>query len=266
MEKYGEIGDSGAITAIKVMLSEVLRERGDLAGALDLVTAVLPDLADAELTARAWHGRGKAFTELGRLPEAVGALERAREAYLRLAEPREVALVERSLAIAHRATGAFGTAERLSARALRALRDLGDRHMTAYAVQAWAKARIRQGGPDEVDDALQEALVTCRGLQDGFGQALVLRTLGELELARGRPEEACRQLGLSLQWWDALSLPLWRARSLRDMAVAHRALGRPAEASRAWDEARALFVRHGSREATELSPPLPGSQDLHRIL
>ncbi|RDI19289.1 AfsR/SARP family transcriptional regulator [Lentzea flaviverrucosa] len=265
-EKYGEIGDSGAITAIKVMLSEVLRERGDLAGALDLVTAVMPDLADAALTARAWHGRGKAFTELGRLPEAVGALERAREAYLRLVEPREVALVERSLAIAHRAAGAFGTAERLSARALRTLRDLGDRHMTAYAVQAWAKARIRQGGPDEVHDALQEALVTCRGLQDGFGQALVLRTLGELELARGRPEEACRQLGLSLQWWDALSLPLWRARSLRDMAVAHRVLGRPAEAGRAWDEARALFVRHGSREATELSPPLPGSQDLHRIL
>ncbi|MGI5499269.1 BTAD domain-containing putative transcriptional regulator [Lentzea sp. CA-135723] len=266
MAKYAEAGDEGAITTTRVVLGEVLRERGDLADALDLVTGALPDLTDEAWTARAQHGRGKTLTELGRLPEAVGALDWARETYRRLGEQREAALVERSLAIAHRGAGAFGTAERLSARALRTLREIGDRHMAAYAVQAWAKARIRQGHPDDAHDALEEALGTCRGLQDGFGQALLLRTLGELELARNRPEEACRLLDLSLQWWDALSLPLWRARSLRDLAQAYRALGRPAEAGRAEDEARALFVRHGSREAAETAPPLCGPQDLRRIL
>lgn len=266
MAKYDELGDADAITAIQVVLSEVLRESGALADALDLLSRALPNVADVRLMARAHHGRGKTLTELGRLPEAVGALERAREEYRQLDDPREVAMVERSMSIAHRAADAFGVAERLAARALRTLREIGDRHMTAYAVQAWAKVRIRQGRPDEVHDSLQEALATCRGLQDGFGQALMLRTLGELELARHRPEDACHLLDLSLQWWDALSLPLWRARSLRDLARAYRMLDRAAESGRAEDEARTLFVRHGSREATEVNPPLSGSQNLRRIL
>ena len=82
-------------------------------------------------------------------------------------------------------------------------------------------------------------------MQDGFGQALMLRTLGELELARGVPEEARRYLELALTWCDALSLPLWRARNLRDLAAALEELGLAGEAEEKHREALAILASMG---------------------
>jgi predicted negative regulator of RcsB-dependent stress response len=92
-------------------------------------------------------------------------------------------------------------------------------------------------------------------MQDGFGQALMRRTLGELELAQGDPEAAREHLDHAMQWWNALALPVWRARTLRDLASVHEALGDPVGAREAWEQALAIFREHGSREATE--PKLP---------
>jgi hypothetical protein len=133
------------------------------------------------------------------------------------------------------------------------LRGLGDRLMIAYATQALVKVHIRQSSrpTEELRAKLKDALETCHEMQDGFGQALMLRTLGELDLARGAPESAQRPLELALTWCDALSLPLWRARNLRDLALAQQALGRPAESDATHAEAQAIFARHGAREAGE---------------
>jgi uncharacterized protein HemY len=57
---------------------------------------------------------------------------------------------------------------------------------------------------------------------DGFGQALVLRTLGELYLAEGDYAEAQRRLERSLQWWEALDLRVWHARTARDLEEARQ--------------------------------------------
>jgi DNA-binding SARP family transcriptional activator/tetratricopeptide (TPR) repeat protein len=234
---YRELGDANQIAGIQLRLSRVFRERGDLEAALALVTRL-------EHTEQTAHERGKVLTELGRLPEALDALETAGQ------DP----MVQRSRSIAHRAAGDLEQAERLAVQAHRELTGL----MSAYAAQSLAKVRIRLGGQPE--DLLRHAWSTCHSMQDGFGQGLALRTLGELELARERPEQACRYLELSVRWWEVLSLPLWRARSLRTLSAAFTALGRTGDADKAHAEAHAVFLRTGAREAAE--EPL---QTLRRI-
>ncbi|WP_326957012.1 AfsR/SARP family transcriptional regulator [Amycolatopsis sp. NBC_01286] len=259
---YAEVDDVHGKTVTRLMLSSVRREQGRLLDALGLLDAALPTLSalgDPWAEGRAHHGRGMVLTELGRLPESLAELDVALAGYRALPDQHGIALVLRSIGIAHRASGRLAEAERNCAEALEILHGIGDRLMVAYARQALAKVHIRQRSRpwDEVHAELKEAMGTCHDMQDGFGQALVLRTLGELELARDAPEAARRYLELALTWCDALSLPLWRARNLRDLAVALAALGRPAEADAAYAEALSLFDGHGAREAGEprVAPP-----------
>ncbi len=242
------------------MLSSVRREQARLPEALELLGQALPvlsELGDPRAEARGYHGRGMVLTELGRLPEALTELEHALARYRALPDDHGVALVLRSTGIVHRAAGRLAEAERACARGLDLLRGVGDRLMIAYATQALVKVHLRQGRRDtaELHAELEDALATCREMQDGFGQALMLRTLGELDLVRGEPESARRHLELALTWCDALSLPLWRARNLRDLAAAQLALGRRPESDATHAEAQALFARYGAREAGE--PRLP---------
>lgn len=262
---YEDVGDTAGQTVIRLLLGGVQREQGRLVPALATLDEVLPALRAAgepRALARAAHRRGQVLTELGRLTEALRECERAKVAYERLGDRHGVALALRSRGIVHRAAGRLAQAERDAVLAVEVMREVGDRLMTAYAVQALAKVRIRRGDAASALLPLQEALNTCHSMQDGFGQALVLRTLGELELARDRPREACDYLEMSLHWWDALALPLWRARSLRDLADALDALCRAEEARNTRAEAFTLFARHGSREAGESTS---GSQKVRSV-
>ncbi|WP_410593535.1 AfsR/SARP family transcriptional regulator [Amycolatopsis sp. lyj-23] len=256
LEAYAEVDDVRGQAVTQLMLSSARREQARLPEALELLDEALPvlsELGDRQAEARGHHGRGMVLTELGRLGEAVAELERALAHYRSLPDDHGVALVLRSLGIVHRAAGRLTEAEGACAQALDLLRGIGDRLMIAYATQALVKVHIRQNRHDaaELRGKLEDALETCREMQDGFGQALMLRTLGELDLARGAPESARHHLELALTWCDALSVPLWRARNLRDLAQAQRALGRAAEAEATHAEAQAIFQRYGAREAGE---------------
>jgi DNA-binding SARP family transcriptional activator len=256
LRAYAEVDDVRGQAVTRLMVSSVRREQGRLPEALELLGEALPVLSgldDPRAEARGHHGRGMVLTELGRLPEALTELERALTCYRTLPDEHGVALVLRSIGIVHRAAGRLAEAERACAQGLDLLRGLGDRLMIAYATQALVKVHIRQSSrpTEELRAKLKDALETCHEMQDGFGQALMLRTLGELDLARGAPESAQRPLELALTWCDALSLPLWRARNLRDLALAQQALGRPAESDATHAEAQAIFARHGAREAGE---------------
>ncbi|GGP43204.1 AfsR/SARP family transcriptional regulator [Saccharothrix coeruleofusca] len=248
--------ERGEVTAL-LELSTVQREQGMLAAArasLDRALLRLRALDEPRLVVSAVHGLSRVLTEQGDLTGALRAGERALAAHRRSGDVRGEALSLRTIGIAHRAAGRLDEAARACERAVELLRGSGERLMTAYAAQSLAKVRIRQGLGDAVRSELLECLGTCNDMQDGFGQALMLRTLGELELSVGRAREALRYLERSLRWWDALRLPVWRARTLRDLAGVHEALGDPARADRAWTEAVEIFTRHGCREAGEPRP------------
>ncbi|WP_199441998.1 AfsR/SARP family transcriptional regulator [Umezawaea beigongshangensis] len=254
-EQALELGDDPRFRAMtRLSLSTVQREHGQLARAresLDLALAELSELDEPRAVAQALHGLGRVLTEQGELDAALDACERAALAYEKIGDDRDHAIALRSVGIAHRAAGRLEEAARWCEEAVDLLCRIDDPLMSAYAVQALAKVRVRQGRGDEVRELLVEGLATCNEMQDGFGQALMRRTLGELELAAGNPGEASRHLEHAVQWWNALSLPVWRARTLRDLASAHDALGDAASARATWDEALAIFHLHGSREATE---------------
>lgn len=254
---YRQGGDERGEATALLALSTVQREQGMLAAARASLDRALPRLRaldEPRLVAEAVHGLGRVLTEQGDLAGALRAGEQTLAAHRRVGDVRGEAIALRSIGIALRAAGRLDEAARACERAVELLRGRGERLITAYAVQSLAKVRIRQGLGDAVRSELLECLATCNDMQDGFGQALVLRTLGELELAVGRVEVAQRYLERSLEWWDALRLPVWRARTLRDLATAHEALGDPARADRVWAEAVAVFTRHGCREAGEPRP------------
>lgn len=251
IDYYRQALDCDENPVTRLLLASVLRERGDLAAALYTVDKLLPVLTDQRALARAEHVRAMTLLELGDFVAAREGNRRALTAYRELGDDHGVGLVRRSIGIVHRAEGRLDDAARESEEALRCLSAAGDRLMTIYATQSLAKVRIRQGRGEEVRQELLSALDTCHDMQDGFGEALVRRTLGELELASGRFGEATGHLREALDWWESLNLTLWRARTLRDLAVALAAQGATPQAEAAHQEARRLFLHHGSREADE---------------
>ncbi|EOD70027.1 AfsR/SARP family transcriptional regulator [Amycolatopsis vancoresmycina] len=254
---YHDLGDAGAEARTRLELSFVLRERGRYADAEAALTRAMPVLRStgtADEQAMADHNLGMLRTEQGRLAEAAELTGAAMSAWRSIGNRRAAALAQRSLGIVHRAAGRLDEAADCCARAVADLRLADARLMTAYAEQALAKVRIRQGRGREVRHVLDAALTTCNELADGFGQALVLRTLGELELAGGDLDAATRYLTRSLEWWQALDLPVWQARTSRDLAAAVAGLGDDRRAAELRATALAIFERSGCREAAE---PLP---------
>lgn len=240
-------------------LSVVQCEYGQFAQArrsLDLALPELRELGEEQAEVQALHGLGRVLTEQGELDEALVVAELALAGHATTGDGGSRALALRSVGLVHRAAGRLAEAARCSQEAVDLLRTANDPLMSAYAVQSLAKVRIRQGRGDEVREAMLACLTTCHQMQDGFGQGLMLRTLGELELAAGRLLDARAHLERSVQWWDALMLPVWRARTLRDLATTLDALGETAAAEAAWTEAVGIFRLHGSREAREPRPVL----------
>ncbi|WP_232240938.1 tetratricopeptide repeat protein [Kutzneria sp. 744] len=258
---YEGLADESALVLTKLELASVQRERGELNDAARTLVEVLPALADAhspQIEARAWHSLGMTLTEQGSFEAALVEHDRALARYTELADRFGQALVQRSIGITHRAADDLAAAERFCGSALRLMTELGDTHMLIYSLQSLAKVRIRQGRGEAERTALLDGLEKCRELQDGFGQALLLRTLGELDLAARRFGDAEQHLERSLQWWTALSLPLWQARTMRDLATLLDATGRRKQSDATWSAALKLFERHGSHEAGEPRPRLSG--------
>lgn len=254
LRAYQDAGHVPGQASTYLALSSTHREQGRLQDSLANVEQALRMLTEPQELARAHHGHGMTLTEIGALPEAMESFETALAAYTTIG--RQIhgeALVLRSIAIVHRAAGRLSEASAAAQEAVGWLRSTGDRLMLAYATQTLAKVRIRQGLGESVRADLRECLATCHAMQDGFGQGLMLRTLGELESAVGDPDAARPLLERSLQWWQALRLPLWRARTLRELAVVLAASGDDG-ANAAWAEASSLFRAHGSREASEPRP------------
>ncbi|MEV6632523.1 BTAD domain-containing putative transcriptional regulator [Actinoplanes sp. NPDC051470] len=218
-----------------------------LGGALGPIDAAGDQLTSGFL----YNAIGAAHLEQGRLDTATECYLRARIAYRAEAHGTGEATALRGAGLVSRARGALeeAAAHFRDARSLFARAE--DRLGTAYADQSLAKVELRQGRPAEAIRRLQPILWTCRGLHDTFGEALVLRTLGEAWLVAGSLTNAEDNLRQALHRWKELRLPLWQARTLRDMAWLHESAGLSHSARQASGAAQVIFRRHSSRELTE---------------
>jgi DNA-binding SARP family transcriptional activator len=251
---YASIDDRGSQARTRLALSTVLREQGLLSRAGEVLELAAGDLTEPRDVARAAHEQARVSTELGEFAAALAGCERAAAAYREIGDRTGESMVLRSTGIVHRAAGRLNSAAQYATRAVELLQATDERLLLAYAKQALGKVRIRQRVGDAVRDDLLASLAVCNDMQDGFGQALVLRTLGELDLAAGRLTDARRFLDRSLEWWEALSLPVWRARTLRDLSLMLTGLGEDKAADDTWAQARDLFRQYGTREAREPRP------------
>ncbi|MER6693380.1 AfsR/SARP family transcriptional regulator [Streptomyces minutiscleroticus] len=252
IKAFRDSGDRHGEATTLLSLSTVQRERGELARARSSIDSALPWLEQPAHIAQAAHGLGRVLTEQGELEQALSECVHALQLYRRLGDRRGEAITLRSVSIVHRAAGRLTEAAEHAEAAVGILHDLGDRLMYAYAIQALAKVRIRQGLGDTMRHELLECLRTCNEMQDGFGQALTLRTLGELDLATGRPQHAIDHLNRSLQWWTALDLPTWQTRTLRDLTTAR------AELARSGRTANTRPETNEPREGTSFTTRQPG--------
>ncbi|MET8684456.1 BTAD domain-containing putative transcriptional regulator [Streptomyces sp. NPDC004732] len=249
-----DLGDTRGRAAALAGLGSALREAGRLRAALSVLARAVDgfrELRDDPGLGLSCRFAGTVHLELGEDEEAFTLLDESLRAYRRLGSRRGEALTLRSLSLVHRALGAYADAERLADRAVTLLTEIGDSLMAAYAVQARAKCRMRQGHSAAAAAELRGVLDTCRAHRDRFGEALTLRTLGECELADGRIAAAEVRLTRAAALWDVLDLPLARARTLRDLAAAREAAGKRADALALRAEARDVFTAYEARERHE---------------
>ncbi|MGR6918757.1 AfsR/SARP family transcriptional regulator [[Actinomadura] parvosata] len=191
--------------------------------------------------------------ELGDYEDAWQQLDRAMAAYSRSGSRRGQALTLRTRSTVHRALGDYAPAAELAARALEMLREAGEPLMIAYATQAVAKVEIRRGHPAATLPSLVEALEVCRSHFDRYGEALMLRTIGEVHLAEGQLDLAEAHLAQSIALSEEIRTPLPAARAARDLSAVLAARGDTHAAETMLKAASEVFSRHGARESKELS-------------
>ncbi|MFD6225651.1 BTAD domain-containing putative transcriptional regulator [Streptomyces sp. NPDC060232] len=240
------------------------REQGRFDEALPLLTSALEQYREPEdisSMAHVLYGIGFVHREQGRDDEAWEALSRAHRLYVTARDRHGEALALRSLGLCHRARGDLAGAEVLLRQSLGIFEETDDAYGVMYASLSLAKVEFRQGRMTEPRQRLDRCLEITRQRQDMFGEALVLRTIGEWHLAASDWETATGTLRQALGLWDKLQLPLWRARTLRDLAGAARAQGRTGTAREFEQEAYEVFRRLATREALEL--PEPGDAPGH---
>jgi DNA-binding SARP family transcriptional activator/tetratricopeptide (TPR) repeat protein len=253
---FRENGDRQGELSALASLGAACREVGEFAEALGFLadayrTAV--QLGDDAGIGQVTRLRGSVWLELGDFAEAASDLELSLTAYRRASSRRGEALTLRTTSLLHRARGELDRAEAMVGQSLQIFRAVGDELLTAFALQARAKTRLRQGRPEGLVDDLRAALEVSRRHGDRFGAALSLRTLGELYLSVGRTAQARGCFAESVAIWDELQLPLFRARTLRDIARLLDVSGDPSAAAGVRSEALEIFRRYGAREAEELA-------------
>ncbi|MFC7546033.1 BTAD domain-containing putative transcriptional regulator [Plantactinospora sp. GCM10030261] len=254
VELFDAAGHEHGAAAARNGLGTVLREVGRHREAVPLITAAadtLSRLNDENGAAHAVYGLGHCHRELGEDEVALARLTEAIDRYRALGNWRGEAIGDRGVGMVHRARGELAEAERWCARAHEVVTGHDEAHLACYTMQALAKVWFRQGDVARPLEPLDRALRTCRRLHDKFGEALVLRTIGELHLAGGRPDEAFDTLTVAYDSWRVMDHDLGMARTLRDLGAVHAARNDVTAAHAAWEAAASTFRRLGTREYAE---------------
>jgi tetratricopeptide (TPR) repeat protein len=252
---YRQTGDRRREANCLVPLATIRAEQGEFRQAqrlLDPAIEICTELDDDDGLAEAMYRLGYIHRELGEFPESLNCTSQAVALYRKSGSRRGEGLALRAVGLHYRATGELDAAEQAAREAVEVFKISGDRLLAAYGEQALAKVYLRQGRHAAAGDLLRECLSVCEALEDAFGIALVLRTIGELHLAEGDLDGAVRRFDASIAGWEELRLPLFAARTRRDLADAYERQGEHGAARTVRGLAMRTFQAFGSREYREL--------------
>ena len=186
---------------LELITAEATRLLGDHDRSL-AASATAIELGEAlvapSVVARGRLYRALALHALGRVPEAITALEQARVAFAAAGDRRSEAGARQHLAGWLTVKGEFERAEELATASLTTYRDIGDRSGEAAALRAIAELKWRTGDPIAAETALRESMEIFREIADRTGEAAALGSLGVLAGSQRRLPAAAKYFGEAL--------------------------------------------------------------------
>ena len=260
----------------RTRLGSLLRERGDLGDARELLVVAIRDLGaevglDHPDTVQARRELADTLRQSGEHRQALEVLESVLADAERVfsMDHVELAPILDRMSVIHQALAEWGPAERLQRRAL-AIRELhagADSARTTVSVNNLGWLLHDQGRYAEADALYRRALETGEAKlgADHPSVAISLNNLGLLALDRGRSDHAIPYLERSLAVLTSRLGPEHPARAfpLTNLGIAHLELGEPARAEVLLEEA--LELRRGRLPPghEDLAPTLVALGRLH---
>lgn len=182
--QFRSAGDLPGLAQALARRAAVRRLLGEHAGAVHdadevIQLATSPPGLETE-HAEALRFRGLGLSRLGRLDEAVAALEESLRRYALLGEAESIARLQMELGQAYRAIGKWPAAAHFYQKALEEWRREGNRYSQATVLNSLGVLYHAQGNYELAVKALEEGLASAR--QNGFDwqKALLLTSLGDL--------------------------------------------------------------------------------------
>jgi tetratricopeptide (TPR) repeat protein len=147
-------------------------------------------IGDGIAEATALTNLGVVCWQLGRHPEAIGHLQRARALFQELGDARGEARTLGNLGVVHSTAGQGEVAAEFQQQALELFAGLGDRVGEANTLTNLGSAYVRLGRPAQAADHNRRALVIFQELEHRGGEATALNNLGDAQTMLGGYAEA----------------------------------------------------------------------------
>jgi DNA-binding SARP family transcriptional activator/tetratricopeptide (TPR) repeat protein len=205
------------------------------------------DAGDVRGEAALQRAVGQVYVYWDRYDEAITALERSRELYDRLGDPRGVALADVGMGTVHRVLGHDERALDRYEDALAVLVTTDDRQIEAQVRGSVAAVLMAADRADEARTWLEAALTCSREAGDAHREARVLSQFAELSRRQGDPDGARDRLEGALAVFDALKDDRCAAYALLELARCHLSRGDRVSAGSTLDRALDIFRRIGNR-------------------
>jgi class 3 adenylate cyclase/tetratricopeptide (TPR) repeat protein len=216
-----------------VVLGDLLRRRGDEAGAIEALVSALAAASESGLD----RVTGEALRQLGMVDYLLGRLGAAEERFtqaLRLAERvedrRGAGWALQHLAWSATTRGDYALAERTLRQAADVFTRLEDDGGLSWCAGTEAFVRLLQGRLREARDLARGLLPLGRAMNDRWGVAACLTIDGFAAAELGRVEVALEESAEATDIFSAIGDTWGQAMALVAMGVGQRSAGRPADA------------------------------------
>jgi tetratricopeptide (TPR) repeat protein/DNA-binding XRE family transcriptional regulator len=254
-----EAGDRGGEARALVDLGLVELRRGRYQQGrrlMELGAVAYRDVGDRSGEARALANLGILERHLDRCSQASQCLLQALAICRATGDRLSQAPVLTNLGLVDLQRGQYEQAVGRHRAALALFREAGNRNGEAHSLSNLGIAELRWSRYRDAKEHLRDASALFREISDAAGQAEALNGLGQLFLATGEPGQARAQYTAALELTSPKADKYEHARAHEGLGHCYQASEDPGRAVRHWQQALALYVELGAREADNVRAQL----------